>query len=255
MHEITTFASVRDDCVEAIISGHGGIGVPIPPALRELDHERFRYDGTDIVDIRSHAGPFFIDPNSMKHIVRHDPAWQPLRCAWDDVLIRDDKTGAFFVEKEERPSAFHVFRDGRWVLDRHKILVDKIKAIKEECTRRSLQGGYFAGGDWHYSDEQNRVRLLGIFASVQTGDFLSDIPWETMDGSIKHLSADDVREMFNAAFLQEKGINDSAKKHIDALRKSKHPESYDWSVGWPRTFQDEVDELNENLNRKIQQAI
>lgn len=48
-----------------------------------------RFDGLKVVDARTIKN-FYIDEAGVKHIILHDPAWQPLVCNFDDELILDN---------------------------------------------------------------------------------------------------------------------------------------------------------------------
>lgn len=84
--------AVLDDMV--LGRGVGFDGVPAAD-LDDVPVDRLRFDGRLIVDIEAQTD-FFIDVDGQKHLVQHDAAWQPLICAWDDVIVND--AGVWRVE-------------------------------------------------------------------------------------------------------------------------------------------------------------
>ncbi len=83
-------ATIENDI--ATNTGRGDMeGERIPDDLQTVPIRRLRYDGNVIVDAAKY-GVFYIDPQSVKHIVQHDPEWQEFSCSFDDELVNDSGT-------------------------------------------------------------------------------------------------------------------------------------------------------------------
>jgi len=113
-------------------------------------------------------------------------------------------------------------------------------AIKAERDRRSDAGGFPVQIEgetkWFHSDVKSRTQQLGMVimgAALPTG-----IDWKTMDGSFVAMTPALAQAIFAAGAAQEQAVFAAAQAHRTAMESSAEPSAYDFSGGWPSTYQD-----------------
>jgi Domain of unknown function (DUF4376) len=112
--------------------------------------------------------------------------------------------------------------------------------IKAERDRRSEAGGFPVQIEgetkWFHSDVKSRTQQLGMVimgATLPTG-----IDWKTMDGSFVAMTPALAQAIFAAGAAQEQAVFAAAQTHRVAMESSAEPSAYDFSGGWPATYQD-----------------
>ncbi|KQT10956.1 DUF4376 domain-containing protein [Ramlibacter sp. Leaf400] len=111
-------------------------------------------------------------------------------------------------------------------------------SIKAERDRRTLQGGYQAGGKWFHSDTFSRTQQIGLLllgANVPPGT-----QWKTMDGSFITMTQTMAGQIFSAAAASDIAIFTVAETHRAAMVASEDPAAYDFTSGWPVVFGEEA---------------
>lgn len=106
--------------------------------------------------------------------------------------------------------------------------------IKTERDRRTEHGGYAAAGKWFHSDQKSRSQQLGLVllgANIPAG-----LQWKTMDGSFVEMTQQLAGQILAAAAASDHAIFAAAEEHREAMERSADPASYDYSTGWPQTF-------------------
>jgi hypothetical protein len=107
-------------------------------------------------------------------------------------------------------------------------------AIKAERDRRMETGGYQVSNYWYHSDLHSRTQQLAL---VLTGDNLPEgIKWRTMNGDFVDMTPVLAGQILAAAVLNESAIFSAAEAHLSALDDILVPADYDFSLGWPLTF-------------------
>ena len=79
------FAIIEGDIVQATTSVANAY--PIPAALAQYPSNALRCTPEGAIVDAATFREYFIDAEGTRHIAPLDPNWQPLTCAWDDVLI------------------------------------------------------------------------------------------------------------------------------------------------------------------------
>lgn len=129
------------------------------------------------------------------------------------------------------------------------------EAIKAHRDRLSDDGGYkvtLGGVDkWFHSDVKSKNQQLGLLRDADqiaaaSGDLDAAyagpgpggvLAWKTMDGTFVVMTANVARAIYAAAKAQESALFVVAEQHKAAMEGSANPASYDFSTGWPATFQ------------------
>ena len=157
------------------------------------------------------------------------------------------------------PSAAHVWLGGNWVEDATKkaALLDGQKAvcwdrIKYDRDRRKA-GGYKAKigsvDKWFHSDPDSRVQHLGLKDKARdllaSGGSLAgkltvlgqSVRWKTMDGSFVEITAQIAFDIVAAAGDLDAQLFTVAEQHRVAMQAAADPAVYDYSPGWPSSYQ------------------
>jgi hypothetical protein len=115
-----------------------------------------------------------------------------------------------------------------------EIKAAKWEAIKAERERRTLTGGYQAGGKWFHSDIISRNQQLGL--NEINGSIPPGIMWSTMDGSSIEMTWALAQQILAAALQSDRAIFDAARAHKATMEASADPANYDFSGGWPPVY-------------------
>jgi hypothetical protein len=115
-----------------------------------------------------------------------------------------------------------------------EIKAAKWEAIKAERERRTLSGGYQAGGKWFHSDLISRGQQLGL--NVLNGSVPPGIMWKTMDGSFIEMTWALALQILTAASQSDRAIFLAGEAHKAAMEASADPANYDFSGGWPPVY-------------------
>jgi hypothetical protein len=108
--------------------------------------------------------------------------------------------------------------------------------ISAERDRRMEDGGYKVGTKWFHSDQKSRSQQLGlVLLSVAMPE---DIQWKTMDGSFVPMTSELAQGILVAAATNDQAVFVAAETHKAAMLASADPITYDFSTGWPQTFQE-----------------
>ena len=112
--------------------------------------------------------------------------------------------------------------------------------IKAERDRGSDAGGFPVQIEgetkWFHSDTKSRTQQLGMF--IMGAGLSPGIEWKTMDGSFVAMTPAIASAIFQAGAAQEAATFDAAEAHRTAMQASAEPSAYDFSGGWPATYQD-----------------
>lgn len=154
----------------------------------------------------------------------------------------DDYTGP--DEKITAPPDFDASRMGEYVYadgvlspTTQELVWERIKAHRDYL---SENGGYkvSVGGvdKWFHSDAKSKTQQLSL---VLLGANANAVPaWKTMDGTKVTMSQNLAGQIFGAAVVQDGALFAQAEAHRAAMVASDTPETYDFSGGWPATFEE-----------------
>lgn len=120
-------------------------------------------------------------------------------------------------------------------LDPVKTIAKKWEAIKADRDRRSESGGYKVGAKWFHSDQKSRIQQQDNEAA---GNALEPVEWKTMDGSLVTMTPSLAIKIRAARMASDRAIFAAAEAHRAAMEASADPAVYDYSTGWPETYQD-----------------
>jgi hypothetical protein len=110
-------------------------------------------------------------------------------------------------------------------------------AIKTKRDQLRFVGGVQVNDHWFKSDqiavsEYNSIISLGIpDATVLRAN------WRTMDNGEVAMTPLLAKQIIQAGFAQAAAIDDAAQVHKTAMEASNDPANYDFSGGWPVTFE------------------
>lgn len=104
---------IEGDLIASVVSGDLP-GIDIPAALRDIPTARLRFNGQIFIDIVE-VGQFYIDAAGVKHLLRLDPTWPRLSCAWDaDLRLEGGQWNAVSPADARRSVLFAFAADLRW---------------------------------------------------------------------------------------------------------------------------------------------
>lgn len=106
--------------------------------------------------------------------------------------------------------------------------------IKAERDRRKSLG-VLADGNWFHSDADSRIQQLALVIMGQT--MPTGIQWKTMSGSFVEMTPALAGQIFAATAALDQAIFAAAETHRAAMEASPVPADYDFSGGWPATFE------------------
>ena len=110
-------------------------------------------------------------------------------------------------------------------------------AIKARRDKLRFDGGVKVNGHWFKSnqiatDEYNSIISLGLPDST-----VLRANWRTMDNGEVLMTPLLAKQIIQAGFTQAAAIDDAAQAHKAAMEASENPAAYDFSGGWPETFE------------------
>ena len=112
--------------------------------------------------------------------------------------------------------------------------------IKAERDRRKANGGFLVGTLWFRSDAES-LALYGQMLTMAVEQallptYVFRTAWRSMSGATTPMTVALVRQIRDAGFVTWGLIDDTAQSHIVAVGLSATPESYNYSTGWPPTY-------------------
>lgn len=134
-----------------------------------------------------------------------------------------------------------------------EVKVAKWEVIKLIRDRRIEQSGFQVGGKWYHSDAKSKLQHLGNKDSARDQlaaggtmaaallDPLTGFPikWKTMDGSWQPLTVQLAFDIVAAGKASELAHHAAAEQHRAAMEAAADPAAYDFSGGWPASYQPE----------------
>ncbi len=124
----------------------------------------------------------------------------------------------------------------------------KWDSIKAERDRRKA-GGFKVGTLWFHSDADSRIQHLGLKDKARdllaAGGAMADnltilgqpVRWKSMDGSFVNVTVQLAFDIVTAAGDLDARLFAVAETHRAAMEAAADPSAYDFSAGWPETFE------------------
>lgn len=112
-------------------------------------------------------------------------------------------------------------------------------AIKTKRDALTQGGGFPVDGKWYHSDTFSRSQHIGMV--IMGANLPVGIMWKTMDGTFVEMTPTLAMQVFTAAAVQDQAIFAAAENHRTAMMQAEDPLAYDYSTGWPTTFQATVE--------------
>ena len=105
--------------------------------------------------------------------------------------------------------------------------------IKSERDRRTLTGGYQVNGYWFHSDQLSRDQQLKLSLA---GENVPRVAWKTMTGEFVQMTPELAEAIVLASGASDIAIFAAAEAHRAAMLAAADPAAYDYSQGWPLTY-------------------
>ena len=121
---------------------------------------------------------------------------------------------------------------------RDSIVLSQWGAIKLERERRQKLG-IKVGDNWFHSDPDSRTQQLGLV--MMGANLPSKLQWKTLthNGVIfVTMTQTLVNSIFQSTLYSDDAVFTAAEKHRNALESSTTPETYNFTSGWPPSFDD-----------------
>ena len=143
----------------------------------------------------------------------------------------------------EAPSQYHVWDSltRSWLVDMsatHHIIW---KLIQKERDRRKYAGVQI-NTHWFHSDDASRIQQMAL--SMMGNGMPAGIQWKTMAGDFVEMTPALASQIFAAVAANDQAIFSVAEQHKQAMQTSSEPWLYDYSIGWPQTFEEYTAMLN-----------
>lgn len=158
------------------------------------------------------------------------------------LAFNDDKDGYYQVEVAEgqeppewtraltpcsvQPASFDIVKASVW------------NRIKTERDRRRFEGGIFVSGHWFLSTPVAAAEYSTIVNLELPEETILRTNWRTMDGAEVPMSPALARQIIVAGFSRDAAIDDAATAHKMDMEASQDPSAYNFSNGWPQTFEE-----------------
>lgn len=112
--------------------------------------------------------------------------------------------------------------------------------IKTERDRRKSLG-VKVGVHWFHSDRDSRIQQIGLTKFIPPGTV-----WKTLTYSLPSvfvpMTLELAEEIVRATAVSDVAVFTAAEVHRMAMEASPEPGAYDFSGGWPPSFEDEAHE-------------
>lgn len=131
------------------------------------------------------------------------------------------------------------------IADSVDLLRDDIwEAIKAERDRREQEDGTPVAGKWFHSDDASKIKQITLVKLSDMGALPPNLQWKTMDGSFITMTPTIAYGIMTTAALISTKIFAAAEVHRASMMARSDPTFYDFSTGWPPSYQDYVASLS-----------
>lgn len=118
-------------------------------------------------------------------------------------------------------------------LDLDAIRAAQWEAIKRERDRIKC-GGVEVDGHWFHTDDSSRIQQIGL---VIMGAGVPAVQWKTMSGAFVPMTQALASAIFAAVATLDQEAFANAEAHRVAMEAAADPASYDFSTGWPASYE------------------
>lgn len=148
--------------------------------------------------------------------------------------VRNDNQGWRSVSSEADVVAGEYFSEAVPEAPLPQVRASAWAAIKAK--RDTLKGGgVHVGGKWYHSDDSSRIQHLGLV--MMGAGIPQNLQWKTLDGSFVTMTPALAQQIFVAVAASDVAIFTVAEHHRVAMEANADPSTYDYSAGWPATFE------------------
>lgn len=114
-------------------------------------------------------------------------------------------------------------------------ILDKMWTGIKRARDEYMNGGVFVAGNWFHSDNNSRVKYMGLKSTVP---FPENLQWKTMNGTYVTMTVALVQLVLNSISKNDAIVFEVAEKHKMDMQEASDPSAYDYSSEWPSTFGD-----------------
>jgi hypothetical protein len=107
--------------------------------------------------------------------------------------------------------------------------------IKAERDRRKA-AGVKVGEHWFHSDDASRIQQIAL--TMLGASMPANLMWKTMTGQFVPMSQTLASEIFQTSIQSDTTIFGIAENHRQQMLGLPDPRDYDFSGGWPMTFEE-----------------
>lgn len=141
----------------------------------------------------------------------------------DYVDLVVDNGGVLPLKEELDAAHLECAREDRW-LD-----------IKAERDRRK-SSGVKVGDYWFHSDDASRIQQIAL--TMLGANMPPNLMWKTMTGEFTLMTPTLASQIFQASIQSDQIIFDIAENHRQQMLAAPDAHLYDYSSGWPLTFEE-----------------
>lgn len=110
--------------------------------------------------------------------------------------------------------------------------------IKAERDMRKA-GGVKVNGYWFHSDDASRIQQIAL--TMLKASFPVNLQWKTMTGEFITMTPELAVSVFQTSIASDTIIFAVAENHRKQMQESDDPDNYDFSIGWPLTFEESAE--------------
>lgn len=176
------------------------------------------------------------------------------------VFRKSDKSILMWLENGELseeftaippPTSEHEWQDGQWVLSRDKaemIKQEQIIQVREAINAlrdKKINGGVYvpAIDKWIDTDEQGRSTLVEMKADFDLNGKDNTYTLICADNTARVINFDEFKAVWDAVKTLKEKMFENAYMHKVLLEHSDDPLTYDWSIGWSKTYAEHLTEV------------
>ena len=111
---------------------------------------------------------------------------------------------------------------------------ERIKAHRDAVK----SSGVKVGQHWYHSDADSRIQQMGL--AMMGANLTAGLMWKTMGGQFVPMTPALAGQIFGATAARDAAVFGVAEAHRAALAASADPAGYDWSGGWPESYEGET---------------
>lgn len=98
--------------------------------------------------------------------------------------------------------------------------------------------GVLVDGKWFHTDADSRIQHLAL--TIAGTNIPAGLQWKTMDGSFIEMTPARALAVFQACIDLDFQAFSTAEQHKVEMEKMDNPFEYDFSTGWPATYQESI---------------